>query len=184
MHRLFVVFIGATLAAGSLDLSAQQPPAASIQILRSTHAGPFSIIEGGVVDRLGAAVPNSLVRVRNARSGRIPENLVTDKRGAFAFRPIDPGTYVVEVLNNAKALVAASSLISVNAGDTAKVVVRLPAEPSQLGNLFGQQRGDLESGAAAAVAGLLPQAVIHGIPAIVPAGDPVSERNECGPRNG
>jgi Carboxypeptidase regulatory-like domain len=179
MHRLLVVFIGATVAAGSLDLTAQQQPAGSIQILRSTHAGPYSVIEGGVVDRLGAAVPNRLVRVRDARSGRVSENLVTDKRGAFVFRPIDPGTYVVEVLSHARALLAASSLISVDARDTAKVVVRLPAEPSQLGNLFGERRGSLESGGAAAfaaVAGLLPQAVIHAIPAIVPAGDPVSER--------
>ncbi len=179
MHRLCVVFIGAIVAASSPDLTAQQQPAASIQILRSTHSGPFALIEGVVVDRFGTAVPNSLVRVRDARNGRVSENRVTDKLGAFAFRPVDPGTYVVEALSNARALLAASSLINIDAGDTAKVVVRLPAEPSQLGSLFGQRRGSMESGVAsafAAVAGLLPQAIIHAIPAVVPVGDPVSER--------
>ena len=38
------------------------------------------------------------VRLRDARFGRIVDTQVTDKSGLFAFRAIDPGSYIVEIV--------------------------------------------------------------------------------------
>ena len=112
-------------------------------------------------------LPNVRMRLRDARFGSIVDAQLTDKSGLFTFREV-PGTYVVEIVSSTQTVLAASRLISLNAGEATSVVVRLPSKPSPFATLVAL------GGSSAVV--LLPLAVIQGIAAIVPAGNPVSER--------
>ena len=140
----------------------------------------FSTIRGTATDTADLPLPNAMVRLRDARLGRILDARTTDKTGAFSFSKIDPGSYVVELVGRANAVVAVTPIVSLNAGDTAIVTVRLPAGPSFLAALFGQPR--VLSAAAGstplipAMSALVPQGILLAIPAIVPIGSPVSER--------
>jgi len=39
---------------------------------------------------------NTVIRLRDARLGRVVDTVTTDKFGAFEFRALDPGSYVAE----------------------------------------------------------------------------------------
>ena len=66
------------------------------------------------------------MRLRDARFGRIVGTQLTDKSGLFAFKAVDPGTYIVEIINNDESVLAASQLLHVNAGEAISAVVKLP----------------------------------------------------------
>ena len=59
-------------------------------------------------------------------SGRIVDTEITDKSGLFAFRNVDPGTYIVEMMGDESTVLAASQLLNVNAGEVVSAVVKLP----------------------------------------------------------
>jgi len=68
-------------------------------------------------------------------------------------------------------------LTAVDAGETANVVVKLPARPSGFGALLGHSTGPNGTTALVpAIVSILPQVIIQSIPAVVPVGVPVSER--------
>ena len=69
---------------------------------------------------------NVVVRLRDARFGRIVDTQVTDKSGLFEFKAIDPGSYIVEIVANDQSILAASQLLNVNAGEAVSAVVKLP----------------------------------------------------------
>jgi hypothetical protein len=125
------------------------------------------------------------VRVRDARVGRIVERLVTDQVGAYSFKGLDPGNYIVEIVSTDQTPLAATNLISVNAGDTAYAVVKLPFKPTMVGSLLGNRVSPATSTGTAGgslseivpqLLEQLPQAATQAIPAVVPAGTPISER--------
>jgi hypothetical protein len=72
--------------------------------------------------------------------------------------------------------VPATLVTAVNAGETEEVVVKLPARPSLLGALLGTTNANTPTGMVPTLVSVLPQVVIQSIPAVVPVGDPVSER--------
>ena len=78
-----------------------------------------------------------LVRLRDARIGRIVNTATTDKSGLFAFRGVDPGSYIVEVLGNDSTVLTTSQVISVNAGETISTIVRLPFRIAPFAGLLG-----------------------------------------------
>jgi hypothetical protein len=82
-------------------------------------------------------MPSTPVRLRDARSGRIVATQLTDDAGMFAFRGVDPGTYIVEILGNDSTILAASQLLSVNAGDALSAVVKLPFRIPPFAGFFG-----------------------------------------------
>jgi hypothetical protein len=77
------------------------------------------------------------VRLRDARFGRIVAMQTSDESGAFAFGSIDPGVYLVEIVGNDGNVLAASQILSVNAGDIASATVRLPFSAVPLGGVLG-----------------------------------------------
>jgi hypothetical protein len=171
MYRLIsITFIAlATLAA---QVSAQSHPPTFIP-----KPSALSTISAKAEDAAGVSVPNAIVRARDARLGRIVATLVTDKAGKATFAGLDPGIYVVEIITTTRQVLAASGLTAVDAGDTAEVVVKLPARPSLIGALLGSSTGaNAPTGLVPALVSVLPQVVIQSIPAVVPVGDPVSER--------
>jgi hypothetical protein len=96
------------------------------------------------------------VRLRDARYGRIVGTKVTDRGGLFAFRAVDPGIYVVELIGADGILLAASDLLTVSAGSSVTAVVQLPYKVSKLSALLGDSVPQLASVlSAAAAAGVL-----------------------------
>lgn len=106
-------------------------------VLPGTRETAFSTIQVSARDSTNGILPDTAVRLRDARLGRIVGTRLTDKSGMFVFRAVDPGSYIVELLDSADNVLAASQLINVNAGDTISVVVKLPFRLPVLGGLFG-----------------------------------------------
>jgi hypothetical protein len=155
----------ALLAAASFGtiLSAQSPsPTAgasarrSAALLPGTTASAFGLIRGTALDTDGRALVDAIVRLRDARHGRILGTRTTDRAGLFEFRAVDAGLYVVELVGQRDHVLAASDLLIVRAGDTITAVVQLPFRISPLAALLGESVPHVATvlGAAAA-AGVL-----------------------------
>ena len=182
MHRITIVAI-VVFTASAIGVSAQGPAASAARaaarraiqggvtptILPGTQESAFTVIQGNALSSSNGHLANSVVRLRDARLGRIVDSQVTDRSGLFAFRAVDPGNYVVELIGNDQTVMAASQVLSVNAGDAVSAVVRLPFRIPPFAGVFGHGVG--EAGAtipsaaaavasAAADAGVLTQSVV------------------------
>lgn len=139
MHRFLLV--GAVLfGTGAISLSAQQPAAATARgaahvavqrgvtptILPGTPESVFTLIQGNALSATNGQLASASVRLRDVRFGRIVDSQVTDRAGLFAFRVVDPGSYVVELVSTDQSVLAASQIVNVNAGERVSVVVQLP----------------------------------------------------------
>jgi hypothetical protein len=132
--------IAVAVVAMALQVSAQQPipsppvlsasgvaRTATPKLLPGTKA-VFSTIQGNALTSTNGSLPDSVVRLRDARFGRIVDTQYTDKAGLFAFKVVDPGAYVIEIISatNEASVLAASQLIHINAGEAVSAVVKLP----------------------------------------------------------
>jgi hypothetical protein len=141
---------------------AQVPPTG---VLPGTKATAFTTIQGSALSSSSTALPYRDVRLRDARVGRIVRSLRTDEYGLFVFRTVDPGSYIVELLDKGETVLAASTLIHVNAGDVGAAVVR---EPTPLESVLGF--------ADAHASAVTEAAAYNGILASQVTGDDVSPR--------
>ena len=136
MTRTASVITVALVASVALQVSAQVPMgpgmtvragSSTAKLLPGTKTGVLTTIQGNALNSTNGGLPDSLVRLRDARFGRIVDTQMTDKSGLFAFKVLDPGTYVIEIVDPAQSQVlAASQLINVNAGEAISAVVKLP----------------------------------------------------------
>jgi hypothetical protein len=126
----------------------------------------FATIQGTAVDATGAVLPNTLVRLRNIRTGAIAGSQFTDTLGEFRFRTINPGIYIVELVA-ANVILAASQLLVADAGTIVATVVKLRRIPKA--GLF------LSSGASRALA-VTSAAAAAAILAVSVTGEDVSPR--------
>jgi hypothetical protein len=149
MPRANTVIGGAlVLAAVTLRVSAQSIPATPATMARvgtaagnrlpGTRPGLMSTIQGNALDSTNASLPDNIVRLRDARFGRIVDTQMTDKSGLFAFKVLDPGSYVIEIVSADSMVLAASQLIAVNLGDAVSAVVKLPFHAAPFGGVLGQ----------------------------------------------
>jgi hypothetical protein len=127
MHRILWVMVGALLVSttASVGVTAQQQPLAP-RMLPGTRPNVLTTIQGNALNSINGGLPNALMRLRDARIGRIVDSQVSDESGFFAFKRVDPGSYVVEIMGNDQTILAASDLLNVNAGEAISVVVKLP----------------------------------------------------------
>jgi hypothetical protein len=194
MHRILIT-AAAVFAVGAISvsgLSAQAPATNAAKaaarkaiqqdmtptILPGTQESAFTVIQGNALSSSNGQLANSIVRLRDARLGRIVDSQVTDRSGLFAFRAVDPGNYVVELVGNDQTVMAASQVLSVNAGDAVSAVVRMPFRIPPFAGIFGHGAGGAAGAtipsAAAAVtsvaadAGVLAQSVVTATPDISP----------------
>jgi hypothetical protein len=107
-----------------------------------------------------------VVRLRDARFGRIVATQMTDKSGLFEFKAIDPGTYVVEIVANDQSILAASQLLNVNPGEAVSAIVKLPFRVPPFAGLMGTT-------STPSAAALAANAVLSTVAAVVPT-SPVS----------
>jgi len=125
-------------------------------VLADTRVAAFTTIQGNALNSLNAALPNSPVRLRDARYGRIVTSQLTDNAGLFSFTSVDPGTYIVELTGKDDVVLAASQLLTVAAGDTVSAVVKLPLRLPAVGGVAGHTAQQvLAVTAAAAASGVL-----------------------------
>lgn len=95
-------------------------------------------IQGNALTSTNGQLANTLVRLRDARYGRIMESQLTDKSGLFAFKSVDPGSYIVEIMGTDQtSVLAASQLLNVNAGDVVSAVVKLPFRIPPFAGILG-----------------------------------------------
>lgn len=128
----------------ALHAAAQQPPAQPALSARSMmprllapRSDALALIQGNTLTSTNGQLPNTLVRLRDARFGEIVDSQVTDTTGLFTFRAVDPGSYIVEMLAPDRTVLAASQLLSVNAGEAISAVVKLPFRVSPYAGLLG-----------------------------------------------
>ena len=163
MSRLFSAALA--VIAATFPLGAQQPvgravnPVPKVLARKATQAA-LTMIQGNALDSTNAQMRNTIVRLRDARFGRIVDTQLTDKAGLFAFRAIDPGFYVVEIVANDQSILAASQLLPVNAGDAVSAVVKLPFRVPALAGALG--------GTPSSAAVIATQAAASSIAAVVP----------------
>ncbi|MGE3705528.1 MAG: carboxypeptidase-like regulatory domain-containing protein [Vicinamibacterales bacterium] len=154
--------LGFLAVVSTISVPAQQPTApgpartSAPRLLPGTKASAFTTIQGSALTAQSAALAHSPVRVRDARVGRVARNLYTDEHGQFVFRGLDPGSYVVELMSEQRTVLAASTLISVNAGETGSAIVRQPTELRPLDTLIGHAQAHAGAvSTAAAASGIL-----------------------------
>lgn len=141
MSRLLSVILAMT-AASTLPLAAQQQGSNAVSTVpKVAVAGvkryALTTIQGNALDSTNGQMRNVVVRLRDVRFGRIVDTQLTDKSGLFAFKAIDSGTYIVEIVANDQSILAASQLFTVNAGEAVSVVVKLPLRAPPLAGLIG-----------------------------------------------
>ena len=165
------------IAAGTLSAGAQQPvgidttrtvaraavPTAAVS--RARVIG-FTMIQGNALDSSNGAMNDAIVRLRDARFGRIVATQVTDKSGLFTFKAMDPGAYIVEMVAKNESVLAASQLLNVNANEAVSAVVKLPFRAPALAGVLG----NASAPSATAVA---MEAAAGGIASVVPT-EPIS----------
>jgi PDZ domain-containing secreted protein len=180
-HRRTSALVAAGLiAAGTLSVSAQQTPAGlsakgagtprtatvSRTALAKMKTDALTTIQGNALNSTNGPLNNVAVRLRDARFGTIVDTQVTDKSGLFAFKSIDPGSYIVEVMANDQTVLAASQLLNVDAGQAMSAVVKLPFRIPPFAGIVGSS--SVPSATAVAT-----QAAASSIVAIVPT-SPIS----------
>lgn len=183
MHRILSLSVGVLMVATALP-AAQQQTAGVVPLRAIPRAAvrPASLatIRGNAMGSGNSSLANSMVRLRDARFGRIVNTTLTDKAGLFTFQGVDPGNYIVELVGVNQAPIAATQILSANAGETVTAIVKLPVKPSLFASILGRQGGSAApagggiADALPAVVEQLPQAAVQSLPAVVPVGDPVS----------
>ena len=106
-------------------------------LLPGTRPNVFTTIQGNALSSTNGVLPDTMVRLRDARAGRIVDTQTTDKSGLFAFKSVDPGSYIVELVGNDQSILAASQILNVNAGEAVSAVVKLPFRLPPFGGLLG-----------------------------------------------
>jgi hypothetical protein len=179
MQRILSAIVGVFVVATVVSASAQQPPGTAAGRRLALRAS--AAIQATAFTAVNGVLANTMVRLRDARLGRIVGQSLTDEKGACIFKGLDRGNYVVELVSNRQTTLAATPLISVNAGETVAAVVKMPFKPSLLGTLLGQEPSPVAGASAfgsSETAGIseLPQTVVQLVPTLVAVGAPVSER--------
>ena len=183
MHRVFSAALGLLIAASVIDGAAQQPAklgprSVSADLSRSrsaqgllpgTTANVVTTIQGNALNSTNGALPNSGIRLRDARFGRVVDATITDRSGLFSFKTVDPGSYIVEVMSTDQATVlAASQIINVNSGDAVTAVVKLPFRIPPFAGVLGNT--------APSAAAVTTEAAASGVLATTVSGQPTSDR--------
>jgi len=168
MSRLFFAATGLFVAACSWSVAAQQPATSGarsvakslVPRVAAARSNAPIVIRGNALDPDNGPLPGWLMRLRDARLGRVVETRLTDASGMFAFTLVDPGSYIVELLGQERTPLATSQIITVDFGDTVSAVVKLPIRVKPFA-------GFLSSSIAPSAAMIATQAAATGITAIV-----------------
>jgi hypothetical protein len=150
MQRTVFTAIVALVVSGVVNVAAQ--PQQTLRLGPGTRPGVFTTIQGSALNSTNGFLSDAQVRLRDARFGRIVDMTMTDKAGAFTFRGVDPGSYVVELVGKDQMTLAASQVLNVDAGAMVSAVVKLPFRIPPFGGLLGHSAASAVAVASAAAA--------------------------------
>jgi hypothetical protein len=85
-------------------------------VARSLAQGEVASVAGTATSPTGQTLINTTVQLRDLANGSVTSTTTSSSTGAFTFAGVNPGNYVVEVLNGAGEVVGTSASISVAAG--------------------------------------------------------------------
>jgi hypothetical protein len=74
-----------------------------------------------------ATLPNYTVQVRNASTGALAGSTLSSQTGTFTFASLQPGSYIVEIIDAAGKVVGLSPSVAVGTGATVSVTVTASA---------------------------------------------------------
>lgn len=72
-------------------------------------------------------IPEARLRLRNVTSGRAEATTIANGRGQFTFTSMEPGTYVIELVDEDGKILALSKVFTLGPGETVATFVRLTA---------------------------------------------------------
>jgi len=161
-----------TLVAASFPAAAQTPPppaaraARNAKLLPGTRSNVLTTIQGNALTSTNGPLTDTIVRLRDARTGRVVDSQTTDGAGLFAFHGVEPGSYIVEVVAPDRITVlTASEILNVDAGDAISAVVKMPLHIPPFAGILGNN-------SASSIAAITAQAATSGIAALTAVGAP------------
>ncbi len=173
MSRLLSIATVSVISITALPVAAQKQGPASVNTATSTVSKAalarakeraLTTIQGNALNSTNGRLIGVLARLRDARFGRIVDAQLTDQSGLFAFTSVDPGSYIVEIMASDQSILAASQLLSVNAGEAATAVVKLPFRMPAFGGILGRTITPTAAAVATAAAVSTVAAVVPTIP--------------------
>ncbi|PYQ99798.1 MAG: hypothetical protein DMF96_05640 [Acidobacteria bacterium] len=120
---------GFVAVALSLTLTlVQAAPLMAAPAMRAARAGggqpgATGTLNGTAQSSTGQTLPNFTVQVRNLKTGELVGTTTSNSAGSFSFTGLSPADYVVEVVNQAGAIVGSSAAVTLAAGATVTVTV-------------------------------------------------------------
>lgn len=123
MRRVLSIALGFAMTASAVPSAAPLPAGRAAQ---QTPAATGSI-HGKATDSTGQPMPNYTVQLRNLADGHLAGTTTANAAGGFSFDGLPAGTYVVEVVNPAGAIVGSTAAIPVSAGAAVSVSVAATA---------------------------------------------------------
>jgi hypothetical protein len=83
---------------------------------------PTGCVNGVAADASKQPLANHTVRLRNVANGQTT-TVTSGANGSFSFTGVNPGNFVIEIVNASNQVIATSSTVSVAAGATASITV-------------------------------------------------------------
>lgn len=114
MKRALALAVVITMAAPSIPFAAPR-------------AQGNATIQGTARSAQGQNLPSYKVQLRSVDSGQLVGSTTSNSAGSFTFTGLNPGNYVVEIVNEAGTIVGTSAAISVAAGAAVSVTVTATA---------------------------------------------------------
>jgi hypothetical protein len=151
----------ALLPSGQLVL-AQGTPAVQLNEAVSTRGGT---VTGTVWRANDAPVANAALQLRDVTTGLIVRATRGDELGRFTFLKVTAGSYIVELVDDNKNVLALGEMFSIGPTETVATFIRLGTATAWYGGFFG-------NAAAAAIAA----AATVGVTALGHGGQPASAR--------
>lgn len=120
--RKFLTFvvIGSMVALGMPSAAFAAPPKAQGQQIQ------FGTVSGMVRSANGDPLPNHKVRSRDA-AGNIVGQATSNAAGSFSIAGLQPGNYIIELVNSSGQVIGVSSPLTVASGETISVTVTATA---------------------------------------------------------
>ena len=169
--NLGICFGAAAFAAPAAADPGQSPrttsPAAIVRSGRPVGGAAVGIqptaIVGVAWNADNSPLPDARVRLRDVVTGKVAATATADGSGRFTFEPIEPGSYLVELVTDKGRIIAVGHTFTAAPGDTVATFVRVGAKAPWFAGFC-----------PTAAAGVAATAASAGVTAIAPEAKPCS----------